>query len=243
MGSFVLSANLPKNRVKTVIIGKDEKVIEKLNNLGINSVILQDNFFVDDSVKNHSDISAFYFGNGKILLDKGQSTAKGTLEKMGFTVWQTREEIAGKYPSDIRMNSASVGEYIICRKKYTDEMILNCGKEIIDVKQGYAKCSVCPVNEKAIITDDRSIYEKTKNIFDVLLIEKGDIYLKNKNYGFIGGSCGKISSDTLVFFGDINTHRNAEEIKVFLNKHNVNYLNLFDGKLRDIGGFLPIEEY
>ena len=243
MNNFVLSANLPKNRVKTVIIGKDEKVIEKLKNLGINTVVLQDNPLVDNSIKNHSDISAFYFGNGKILLDKSQKKVKGTLEKMDFTVCETKEAIAGGYPFDIRINSASVGEYIICREKYTDEMILNCGKKIIDVKQGYAKCSVCPVNDRAIITDDTGIYEKTKNILDVLLIEKGDIYLKDKDYGFVGGACGKISKDTLVFFGDINTHRNCEEIKKFLFKHNVSYLCLFSGKLRDIGGFLPIEEY
>jgi hypothetical protein len=59
---------------------------------------------------------------------------------------------------------------------------------IIDVKQGYTKCSVLPVSNNAFITDDISIYNQCVSFgIDVLYVGKGDVSLPGYNYGFIGG--------------------------------------------------------
>ena len=40
----------------------------------------------------------------------------------------------------------------------------------------------------------------------MLLISSGDIKLEGYDYGFIGGASGKISDNTVVFFGNAEMH-------------------------------------
>ena len=78
------------------------------------------------------------------------------------------------------------------------EFAENEGLNVINVNQGYSGCSVCVINDSAIITDDESIFTAAQNFLnDVLLIQKGSIRLNGYNYGFIGGCCGKISKNKL----------------------------------------------
>ena len=67
---------------------------------------------------------------------------------------------------------------LIHNLNFTDKKILDyCkDKKTINVKQGYTKCSILPVKEKAIITNDKGIYDTLKNEdFDILLLPFGDI--------------------------------------------------------------------
>ena len=63
------------------------------------------------------------------------------------------------------------------------------GKRFVNVNQGYSKCSVAKVSEKAAITADSSLYKAmTEQGIDVLLISQGNITLKGYDCGFIGAS-------------------------------------------------------
>lgn len=46
---------------------------------------------------------------------------------------------------------------------------------------------------------------------------------------------GLIDNNTLAVNGDINSHPDSEQIKVFCHKYNVDIIPLKDGKLVDIG--------
>ena len=63
--------------------------------------------------------------------------------------------LSTNYPNDIALNAVMIGKNIICNKKYTDKYIIeyatNNNLNIIDVKQGYSKCSVVPISHNAII--------------------------------------------------------------------------------------------
>lgn len=244
MSKFIINPNLPENRVEKVIIGNHKKIIGLLEKHGIEAIILKDNQSVDYSVRNHADMACCYLGEGRIILDKLQTEATEILKRSGMTVFLTESNISGKYPDDIQLNSAVFGCNLICLPKATNSIVLeeNKDKRLFSVKQGYCKCSVCPVSENAFITDDAGIYNKTKDYLDVLLVEKGDILLEGKDYGFIGGASAKIEKTTMLFFGNINTHRNADKILEFLEKYGVRYKNLFDGQLVDIGGIVAITE-
>ena len=61
------------------------------------------------------------------------------------------------------------------------------------------------------------------------------IELRKLDYGFIGGATGLIDNSTLAVNGDINSHPDSEQIKVFCHKYNVDIIPLKDGKLVDIG--------
>lgn len=242
MNKFIESPNLPGGRVQTVLLGNHPNVIEKIEKMGINCLVFGDNNLIDISVKNHGDMATCYMGQGKIFVDRKQDKVIAQLRKMGMEVHIPNREAIGEYPNDVVLNCAVFGENMIYSKKGTAKEIVDMGqnKRLFAVKQGYCRCSVCPIDENAIITDDIGIYGAVKDFIDVLLIEKGDIILNGKDYGFIGGATGKIDKDTLLFFGDIETHRNSVQIKRFLEEHGVNYVNLFEGNLVDIGGIIPI---
>lgn len=74
------------------------------------------------------------------------------------------------------------------------------------------------------------------------MLSKGQIKLSGYSYGFIGGCCGFIDKSTLVFTGKIDSHTDSKKIKKFLDKYNVNALELTKNCLTDIGGIIPILE-
>ena len=45
-----------------------------------------------------------------------------------------------------------------------------------------------------------------------------------------------VVGDTVVFFGDVNTHPDCREILDFISKYGMKHISLMDGLLTDIGG-------
>ena len=117
------------------------------------------------------------------------------------------------------------------------------GLELIPVKQGYAKCSLCIVSENAVITADEGLaYTLCRAGLDVLKIIPGCIRLPGYGYGFIGGCCGKLDAATMAFAGDPLTHPDGKKILSFMERHGVKPRNLLGQgeKLIDIGSILPV---
>ncbi len=243
---FLNRPNLPEGKVKSVICGEmPDRLKDFFKSRGIQTVFCGKNKFVDPSVFFHADMAALHLGGETIIADKNRSELINKLKNAGLNVKPSKSEIKGDYPFDISLNFALIGDYIIGKQACLDETVqgLTQGYKKIDVKQGYAKCSVLPVNEKAFITDDASIYNKCPAFgFDVLLVEKGDIFLEGHQYGFIGGSGGKISQNEVLFFGDLSCHRNKEQIIGFLEKHYCKALSIDNLPLCDIGGIIPFTE-
>ncbi len=106
----------------------------------------------------------------------------------------------------------------------------------IHVKQGYAKCNICPVTERAFITSDKGIATVCAKFgFDVLLIESGFIQLEGFDTGFIGGASFKISQSEMAFTGSLNLHPSKAQIEAFLNRYGVKPIYLTEQEIFDIG--------
>lgn len=155
------------------------------------------------------------------------------------------ENIGCKYPYNVALNALFIGNKIFCLEKALHSLVkeycLSNGIEIINVKQGYTKCSTLKIDENSVITDDESIFNATSKAgIDALLIEKGDIYLDENNYGFIGGASATIG-DSIYFFGDINKHRNADKIKEFIENKNKTIECVSCDFLMDIGGIITLD--
>ena len=101
-----------------------------------------------------------HMGNNTIFC-QNEHLCGGEL-KQKFKLVKTNTTAGNKYPEDVRLNCAVIGNKIICNCKTIAQEVLEYAYvndySIIDVNQGYARCSVCIVNENAIITDDKSIY-------------------------------------------------------------------------------------
>jgi len=87
-----------------------------------------------------------------------------------------------------------MGSRLVCNEQAAAPELLEAarrmGLELIPVKQGYAKCSLCIVSENAVITADEGLaYTLCRAGLDVLKIIPGCIRLPGYGYGFIGG-CG-----------------------------------------------------
>ena len=239
--------NLQKNKISRLFCSCDidKEIEDNLKRLNIAPIKLSGLDIFDNPVKNHPDMLCFHIGGKKWIFYKSvYEKNKRTIDELNLEAVLADDPINGKYPYNIALNAACLGDYIICAEKYTDKLILeNCAvsKKILNVKQGYAKCSVCVVDENSVITSDISVYKACIQYkIDVLLIKCGHIDLKGYDYGFIGGCSGLTDKNTLAFTGDIKKHPDYEDIKKFCGSKNVEIISLSQKKLYDYGSLLPI---
>lgn len=251
MDNFVEVPNLPRGRVSLVLVDRriDSEMENNLRSLDIDIIKTKGINETYEAVSYHPDIMVHHLGGNKIIAAPNiNQKLVYKLEDYGFIVIPGKSEVFDRYPFNIAYNAARVSNKLICNVKYTDEVLLDysarLGLEIINVKQGYSKCSICVVDEKAVITSDNGIYNKLKaNGIDCLLIESGSIMLPGMNYGFIGGASGYLSHITLGFFGDMILHPNYDKIYAFLIKYNKKILNLGKNIVVDLGTLIPLKEY
>jgi len=248
MSTLVITPNIPINKVTTALAGEmPETIYNAFLALGISIVKIPKSAFLQAPVASHADMLCHHLGGNEILLSKSSKDLQEDLFNLGFNAKIISKELSEQYPSDIALNCARVGKKLICNSNYASPEILDyCNKnniEIIDVPQGYAKCSVCIVNENAIITEDTSIKIKCEQKgIDVLLVKKGHVTLQGFDYGFIGGCSALISANKLAFFGNIELHPDYKNIKSFLNNYNIVPISISNIKLTDIGGIIPLIE-
>lgn len=217
-----------------------------LLNLGIDFLEVPKFPILYDAIDGHVDIQINIIDKNekKIILHKDidESFIQNICSR-GINYIKSESSIAEKYPGNIILNSAILENDVIHNFKYTDKNLLSSinDKNLINIKQGYSKCSILPIREKAIITNDKGIYASLLNEnFDILLLPPGDISLPGLNYGFIGGVGGKIDDDTIAFFGDLNYYQYGDEIKNFLSKYDVRPVYLRKGKLIDRGSLMSL---
>ena len=114
---------------------------------------------------------------------------------------------------------------------------------MIPCKQGYTKCSICVVDENAIITDDSKITQiAAANGIEALLVDKGLATLDGFKYGFIGGSSFKIDKNKVAFTGMIRNTYERNKIESFLSKRGIEAVYLTEDELFDIGSAIPLTE-
>lgn len=241
---FLNSPNLPNGSVTAVFASILDKSLElELSKKSIKVVPSLPNQKIDDPVRAHADILLYHLGGNSFIVDSSQQEIIKYLKKLNCDLIIV-DGISSPYPNDCLLNAADIGDYIICNKSITHKAILNCGKKIVNVKQGYSKCSACVIGKNRLITDDLSLYNAVIQYSDInaLLVQKGSVKIEGYSYGFIGGCSGLIDKNLLFFNGDLSTHSDYLKIKQFLVKSNVEYIDIKNKPLTDIGSILPISE-
>lgn len=156
-------------------------------------------------------------------------------------------ELSPLYPGDSRYNAACTGKFFIHRLDITDSELLaaakaSCGNELelIDVRQGYAKCSTVVVDESSIITYDKGIAKPCEAAgMNVLIVEPGFVKLRGADTGFIGGASGRVD-DEIVFNGDLSVHPNFGEITAFIEAQGLGCKWFESYELEDIGSIITV---
>ena len=237
-------SNLPTSDVKLVAVSEAASaLVEFLSDHGIEVVKILPSSKISDGTASHADLHLLHCGENILWISREQSEKAELLKSYGFDVNLLSVLLEDEYPLDVPLNAAVVGQTVFLNPKTICKDINFAKKKIIPVRQGYSKCSVCVAGENAVITDDVGMYEAAlKNGMGALLVEKGDVKLRGRDYGFIGGCCGMINSKTMLFNGNLDSHRNVKAIKDFLKKHGIDCLSYGDYPLTDIGGIIPLCE-
>ncbi len=242
---FIEKPNLPQGKVTLAAISEEAgESITKLNSLGIKTVKIKKNDKLPEPISSHADIQILHTGYNNILCHEhlflGESEEK-------FICTDIIEKAGNTYPDDVRLNCTIIGNKLICNPKTVSKSILDYadshGMIVINVNQGYSRCSICVVNENTIITDDKSVFTAAGKFFnDTQFISKGSIGLRGYSYGFIGGCCGKIDKNKIAFNGAIESHKDYKVIIDCLERNNTECIELNRNKLYDIGGIIPLCE-
>ena len=251
MENFIENPNLPDGQVSLMVV--DGRISEDMENTlekrGVRLIKTTPIKEIMPQIAWHPDIMLHHIGGDRVVV------APNTPEKLVYSLEQEGckiitgiRELNEKYPLDISYNVARLGGFALCSIKNTDEVLLEKlqegGVQVIDVSQGYAKCSVCIVDSNSIITSDKGIARAAANkSIEVLLIDPGYIELKGLDYGFIGGTSGFLSAKELAFAGSLEKHPQYSIIFNFVLKHGKTPINLCENTLHDLGTLVPLKEY
>lgn len=196
----------------------------------------------------HTDMQFHYLGDGcAVVCPELFDYYTQRLSGYGIKIICGGTPLKSTYPEDIAYNVARVSKkFALHLARKTDNVLKNelCrrGVTIINVPQGYTKCSVAPVAENAFITSDKGIYDAVSEYkMDVLLISEGNIELKPYPFGFIGGCCGLVSENQMFFDGDLSTHPDGERIVRFLEKYGASPIEVKGKNLRDTGSVICVQ--
>lgn len=212
-----------------IYISKDANRIltDYLEGKGFTLEYISSSGIVDKAVSNHPDMFLCKMG---IRDDAPLFFAK-------------ESDLSLDYPEDVAFNAACTGKYFIHNLSYTNADLLLAAKEmgmiLIDVRQGYTKCSTVIVDETSIITYDEGIAKACSryNDLDVLLISPGFVRLDGYDTGFIGGCSGRIE-DEIIFNGDLFAHPDFQRIVTFIESRGLTCRWFPEYKLTDIGSIL-----
>lgn len=228
--NFIIDRTMPDVMVKN---------LEKIGNVYKSDVINS----ADGGVASHPDLQIHFLTQtmavcGRSVFDYYRSILPNNIE-----LYAGKTDIGDTYPQICAYNIARVGEFVICNLKYAEKSIIDFyeahGKKIINVKQGYTKCNICPVSNDTFITEDVGIHNAVQNICGInsVLLKPGSVDLKGFDYGFIGGATG-FYENKVVFCGSLSQNPYKEEILSTIGKCGSEYLELSDDKLYDYGSIV-----
>ncbi len=227
----------------------DPQILYSLGRLGYETIPMPPADYMQSGVASHTDMLIF-IGFGKLFCHEKYYVANRELinriaSLLGVELALSDELIGADYPRDVLFNACLLGKRLICNKSTVSKLILDAaeglGYEIINVNQGYTKCSVAVVSENAVITADKSIKNVCRAFgLDVLTVCEGHISLPPYDYGFIGGASG-FDNDKVYFCGSLDRHPDGERIKKFCEKHGKVAISLCDGELQDVGTLFFIQ--
>lgn len=177
--------------------------------------------FADPRLSGHADMRMTLIDGVLVVCPHDYEFVKSAVGSLVHVVCGSADP-ADSYPFDIAYNAFWVGDYLFCLAAHTDPEVLSAAgalcKKVIDVRQGYAKCSCIPVGARGVITSDAGIACAAKSAgLDVLLTVNDGVRLDGYDSGFIGGASIWMGN-SLLFTGDLSDHRDFEDICRFCSE-------------------------
>ena len=148
--------------------------------------------------------------------------------------------VGWKYPHSAIYNAVITERYFIHNTNITDESLAlsKSVRKVINIKQGYGRCSLLPLKNDSFITSDRGIFKKlAEDNLDILYVNPEDIVLPGVNHGFFGGTAGAFGNQVFIL-GSLNYFKDGKKVKGYFYKLGYEVIELYDGSLYDEGSIL-----
>lgn len=198
------------------------------------------------ALQNHADLSFAYLGGGvAVAAPEAFEYYSSAFAGDGLVLIKGGKKLDMHYPLDCAYNVLPLGESLFCLESAADGVLLEAargmGYEIVDIKQGYAKCSVCPIREDAAISADVSFIRAARRRgIDVLQITNDTVVLPGYKNGFFGGGAYMADEHTLVIAGDVGLHPDGARIREFAAKYSIEVVCDRNGRVTDFGSLCAV---
>ena len=137
-------------------------------------------------------------------------------------------------------NCVVTKDMILHKRGFTDVKILElcANKLFVDLPQPFTRCSLFVFGNDSFITSDRGVYNVLMaNDLDICFVEPFEILLPPYKNGFIGGCLG-VYGNSVFLSGSIANLKDGDAMKQFIEHRGFELVELFDGKLLDVGGMV-----
>ena len=216
-----------------------DEAVNRLNQFG-EVILFSTSGIVDNYLSGHVDLFFTKIGDRLIYAPNTLEKYINELKRAGVKLEMGKKSVGGDYPDCAIYNAAISGGVVVHKFGITDEVIkLYTQKYLtINVKQGMTRCSTLILNNNAVITSDKGIEKEcvSKGI-DTLFVTPEDIKLPGKPYGLFGGCCG-VHGDKIFINGSLSKKSGGNIIQTFLDKYNMEIIELDDTPLTDIGSII-----
>lgn len=224
----------------------DLKLKEFLTSLGKIVIEIKDSGQVYKEISDHPDIYVCLIGEHLIV---ARDQLENIADQLGagfesLNIIPGSKPVGEIYPASAIYNGLQVGSFFIHNTSYTDDSIIQAVKKsdlkIIDIKQGYANCNIVAVDNASIITSDEGILRTIRENYpqiDVLKVSPGHVMLDGFEYGFLGGTSGRIG-DYVIFNGNLEEHPDFSRIRDFIESRSLKLKYFREYPLTDIGSII-----
>lgn len=213
--------------------------IDFLENNSIDYLFTIDNPRLDKRIADHPDLSVFALDRENIIVDKEVfSYYKENLPGINIIAG---ESVGETYPHDAIYNVVKYKRFFV-HNDFTEKHILsymaNNSYKFIRVNQGYTRCSSIVLKD-SILTADYGLYKALKDKLDILLLEPEEIELDGFDRGFLGGCCGMVDENTIIFNGKVQNPKSYDIINRQCDKENIKLIYP-DCDLLDTGSLMML---
>ena len=195
---------------------------------------------VYQSIAAHPDIFFCQTQSGFIAAPNAPAEITEKLIQSGAEIITGQKKVGEKHPETVYYNAVFTDTFFIHNTKLSDETVLQhaAGKKIIHTTQGYTRCNLLSLSDTAFLCSDRNMEQNLlRQCVEVQFVNPEEIVLSGVRNGFVGG-CGGVFGKTVVIIGSLSKHSQGGEIWRFLEKNNMEIIELYDGRLWDGGGIL-----
>ena len=229
-----------------------DKELQRLLSFGFNLIPTEKVSSLYEAVDGHPDLQFFRIEK-KVIAHQGLcKNQMELLSKLGASIILGNSSLSLPYPKNIPYNALLSPDLFMHRLDSTDPIILNEIQELkkskdislVNVRQGYSRCSCAYVGNNSYITEDIVMTERLLALGKQVFYQKhSNVYLEGFDFGFIGGAISLISihgEELVLISGSLDSYFYGKELKEFLKRRNIRYECIGEGKLMDRGTIISI---